>query len=89
MVTGAVVSMPIAPPWVAILFLISTLSIVPSPECQIWIAPPPEVYPGVPSPVALLLESNVEYLIFDFQILHASPVVVPRYNSDGTLKCLD
>ena len=34
-------------------------------------------------------DTNVEYLIFDFQIVHASPVVVPRYNSDGTLKCLD
>ena len=34
-------------------------------------------------------DTNVEYLIFDFQIVHASPVVVPRYNSDGSIKCLD
>lgn len=34
-------------------------------------------------------DTNVEYLIFDFKGAYESPVVVPRYNSDGSLKCLD
>lgn len=34
-------------------------------------------------------DTNVEYLIFDFKGTYEPPIVVPRYNSDGTLKCLD
>lgn len=34
-------------------------------------------------------DTNVEYLIFDFKKAYGNPIVVPRYNPDGTLKCLD
>ena len=68
MVTGDEPSTPIAPPWVAMLFLMVTLSMVPSPACHNWIAPPPEVYPGDPSPVALLLASNMESSIVNFTL---------------------
>ena len=30
-------------------------------------------------------DTNVEYLVFSF----THPVVVPRYNTDGSIKCLD
>lgn len=34
-------------------------------------------------------DTNVEYLIFYFKGSYKTPIVVPRYNADGTLKCLD
>ena len=34
-------------------------------------------------------DTNVEYLIFDFKGSYESPIVVPRYNADGSIKCLD
>ena len=34
-------------------------------------------------------DTNVEYLIFVFHNSNGSKLVTPRYNPDGTLKCLD